>query len=54
MTLSRFKNWRFIVKEDAPLPQCGYSPSEMITHVGDALLTLPQHLDPIQGKDKQR
>lgn len=39
----------FWTKEDAPLPQCGYSPSEMITHVGDALLTLPQHLDPIQG-----
>jgi len=34
---------------DAPLPACGYSPSEMITKVGDSLLTLPQYLDPLSG-----
>ena len=39
-------------KDDPPLPSCGYSPSEMITHVGDALLTLPQHLDPIQADNE--
>ena len=37
-------------KKDAPLPLCGYSPSELITRVGDNLLTLPQYLDPLSNE----
>ena len=38
-------------KKESPLPLCGYSPSEMITRVGDNLLTLPQYLDPLSNKN---
>ena len=36
-------------RSDPALPACGYSPSEMITKVGDSLLTLPQYLDPLSS-----
>ena len=38
-------------KTENALPLCGYSPSELITKVGDCLLTLPQYLDPLSNEN---